>query len=475
MNLQIHINNLSYSYQERTLFDEFNAQVQYGDRIALVGRNGSGKSTLLQILSGKLTATDGVIKIAKDVTFEIVPQIIQDTCLHSGGEQLMQRLSYSFEQNPDIVLLDEPTNHLDTRRRAHLIRQIKSFNGTIIVASHDADFLQNHVNILWYFDQEKISIFNGKYHDYIAEIHKKRNVIQKELSGLQRNKEKIHESRMQMQEATKKSITKGKNSIANNKWSAVAVGSIINNAGNAQGKKNREVSSKHEELSQKLQECRLPEVLMPKFSLSAADLGNRTVVSINGGSVSYSNKIVLSDINLSLHSAERVALIGDNGSGKSTLFKAILRSSDIITTGDWHLPRREDIGYLDQCYTNLQNDKTVIEIIANCMSSSSHAEIRLHLNKFLFRKNEEVSKLVSYLSGGERALLSLAQIGAKTPRLLLLDEITNNIDIVIKDYIIDVLKEYPGTMIVISHDAEFLKEIDINRYYTINDQRVSIK
>lgn len=157
-----------------------------------------------------------------------------------------------------------------------------------------------------------------------------------------------------------------------------------------------------------------------------------------------------------------MAITGDNGSGKSTLIKAILGDESIYKTGDWHVIKREDIGYLDQHYSTLHPDKTVLETIADLVPSWSHTEIRRHLNDFLFRKNEEVNALVSTLSGGEKARLSLAQIAAKTPKLLILDEITNNLDLETKDHVIQVLKAFPGAMIIISHEADFLEEIGVS-------------
>ncbi len=121
--------------------------------------------------------------------------------------------------------------------------------------------------------------------------------------------------------------------------------------------------------------------------------------------------------------------------------------------------KQEDIGYLDQHYGTLIPDKTVIETISDLVPAWSHAEIRRHLNDFLFRKNEEVNSPVSTLSGGEKARLSLAQIAAKTPKLLILDEITNNLDLETKEHVVQVLKAYPGAMIVISHEADFWRKL----------------
>jgi ATPase subunit of ABC transporter with duplicated ATPase domains len=214
---------------------------------------------------------------------------------------------------------------------------------------------------------------------------------------------------------------------------------------------------------------RLPEIIKPTFSLAAKGVGSKNVLYISGGCAHYKVEndsgyakqfSVLKNINISLDSGCRLAVIGDNGSGKTTLFKAILDEPEIIKTGVWNAPSKEYIGYLDQYYKNLDDGKTVLETIADLTPNKTHSEIRAFLNDFLFKKNEEINKKNVFLSCGERARLSLAVIAAKTPKLLLLDEITNNIDVQTKDHIAQVLKEYPGAMLVISHERYFLNEIN---------------
>jgi len=134
-------------------------------------------------------------------------------------------------------------------------------------------------------------------------------------------------------------------------------------------------------------------------------------------------------------------------------------------SGFWVVPKSEDIGYLDQHYADLKGE-TVLDCISNRVPSWSHSDIRKHLNDFLFRKNKEVYAKISTLSGGEKARLSLALIAAKTPRLLILDEVTNNLDIETRDHVLQILKTYPGALIIISHDQDFLDELDCVVYDT---------
>lgn len=158
-----------------------------------------------------------------------------------------------------------------------------------------------------------------------------------------------------------------------------------------------------------------------------------------------------------------------NGSGKSTLVKAILGDNSIIKQGEWILPRSQEIGYLDQHYGTLSQDMTVFDTLSALLRDRSYLDIRIHLNDFLFRKNEEVAAKVSTLSGGEKARLSLAQIAAIMPKLLILDEMTNNLDLETREHVIQVLQNYPGAILVISHDADFLTAIGVTDWYDLKD------
>lgn len=268
---------------------------------------------------------------------------------------------------------------------------------------------------------------------------------------------------MQEQQRSSKSKAKGQKSIDQRKWPTVVSNAKAGRAEETSGRKKSAIDKRKSDLTESLSDLRLPEIIAPKFSIEGSDAARGMVVQISGASVGYSeNQLILSGINLSLQSGERIAITGDNGSGKSTMIKAILGDKSVCKTGEWHVTKREDVGYLDQHYGTLHPDKTVLATIADLVPHLPHTEIRRHLNDFLFCKNEEVNAFVSTLSGGEKARLSLAQIAAKTPKLLILDEITNNLDLATKEHMAQVLKAYPGAMIVISHDADFLDEIGIS-------------
>lgn len=466
----IQIKNLSLSFPHKICFDDFNIQISHGSRIAIIGRNGSGKTTLLKILHGDVEPTSGTVRYANDIVFGFVPQIIENFDSLSGGQRLNQAVTQALSRDPNVLLLDEPTNHLDRHNRKSLMRMLQSYPGTLIVVSHDTELLRSCIDTLLAIDNGQIHLFEGAYDDYIHELRERRASIEQELSRLNGQKKDMHHTLMKEQKRAAKSKAKGEKSIQQRKWPTVVSNAKAGRAEETSGRKKAAINQKKQDLTERLANLRLPEMIMPKFSLSSASVGNQTIVSISDGKVGYSGKeSLLQKISLSVSSRDRVTIQGDNASGKSTLIKAILDDASVIKSGNWAVPKRIDIGYFDQHYNTLSAEKTVLETIADLVPSWSHIEVRRHLNDFLFRKNEEVNSIVAQLSGGEKARLTLAQIAACTPKLLILDEITNNLDLETKRHVIEVLKNYPGAMIVISHDADFLKEIGVHDCYQIVD------
>lgn len=456
----IQIKNLQLSFSHKTCFDDFSVQVPYGSRIAIIGRNGCGKTTLLKILNGMVEPTSGDVLSAADLIIGFVPQIVEEFDSLSGGQRLNAAVTQALSLEPNVLLLDEPTNHLDRHNRKSLMRMLQSYPGTLIVVSHDTELLRHCIDTLWHIDNGQIRVFSGNYDDYVHEIRKARSSLEQEITHLDRQKKDMHQKLMFEQQRAAKRKAYGEKKYADDKLAlrcAQATGE------NTTSKNKANIRKDKNKLLEQLTGLYLPEIIVPKFSLNSADIGDRTIVSISDGSVAYARlEPLLQKISLSISSRDRIAIQGDNASGKSTLIKAIMDDTCVIKSGNWYAPKISDIGYLDQHYSTLPAEKTVLETIAELVPTWPHIEVRRHLNDFLFRKNEEVNALVSTLSGGEKARLSLAQIAAKTPKLLILDEITNNLDLETKDHVIQVLKSYPGAMIVISHEADFLEEIGVS-------------
>ncbi|MFZ4116397.1 MAG: ATP-binding cassette domain-containing protein [Chthoniobacterales bacterium] len=460
----IQFHNVSLSFREKTCFESFHASISYGSRIALIGRNGSGKSTLLKMLHCNFEPTSGTIHIPDNFVIAHVPQVIGDVASLSGGERLIQSLEGALRLDPHLLLLDEPTNHLDRHHREYLLRLLGEYQGTLLVASHDPALLRSTVDTLWHLHDEKITIFSGSYDDYMRELQTQRRLLEERISRLDRERKATHHALMKEQERASKRKAYGEKKYAGD---TIALRAAQGKGEMTHNKNKKAIRTTRDHLLEQLSELYLPEIIVSQFSLKSSEIEDRVMVSVNAGSVSYQKeKPLLSSIYFSVMSKSRIALIGKNGSGKSTLVKALLGDESVIKRGDWYVPNSKEMGYLDQHYATLDSKKTVLRSLAELVPWPD-GELRRHLNTFLFRKNEEVQRPIYQLSGGESARLSLAHIAAKTPQLLLLDEVTNNLDLETRKHVITVLKNYPGAMIVISHDEDFLDEIGIEEFYDV--------
>ncbi len=463
----IHIHNLSLSLPHKICFEDFSIQIPDASRIAIIGRNGSGKTSLLKILMGYLEPSSGDVQGCQNLRIGFVPQIIENNETLSGAERFNQALTQALSLDPQLLLLDEPTNHLDRHQRSSLLRLLTSYSGTLILVSHDHELLQT-METFWHIDQGKIHVFSGDYEDYLQDRQRRRMSIEKTLSQLNKQKKDTHTALMKEQQRAAKSKAKGEKSIAQSKWPTVVSTAKAARAEETSGGKKSAIQDRKHSLQEQAFNLRLPEIIIPQFSIPSSARGDHMILSIANGAVAYvEGKPLLQDINVSLKARERISLQGANGSGKSTVLKAILDDAALIRSGDWIMLKPADIGYLDQHYASLAPEKTVFEIIAECLPHESAGEQRRHLNDFLFRKNEEVNVLVRQLSGGEKARLCLAQIAARLPKLLILDEISNNLDLETREHMIEVLKDYPSAMIIVSHDEDFLKAIGVEQGYQL--------
>ncbi len=468
MHKPIKIEHLSLLFSHKTCFEAFSTEIHYGSRIAIIGRNGCGKSSLLNLLRGIGESSSGCIKLPDDAVIGYVPQVITDFVDHSGGERLNRALTHALSLQPNVLLLDEPTNHLDERNRRQVLRWLEHFPGTLVIVSHDVTLLRQTVDTFWHMDQGRIEIFTGDFDDYQQAKNMQRAALEVSLQKLKSEQKNLHQSLMQEQQRAAKSKAKGAKSVDQRKWPTVVSHAKASRSQETSGRKKAALANKKTAILDALSELYIPEIIVPKFHLPAKQ-SRHTVLTISQGAVGYAqNQWLLQNIYLSITSNQRIALIGDNGSGKSTLFKAILGVSSVIRSGEWLLPKQDAIGYLDQHYQTLSPTDTVLTSIRHLMANCSEIEIRRHLNDFLFRNQEEVNRPITHLSGGEKARLSLAHIAAQTPELLLLDEVTNNLDLETRQHMIEVLKAYPGSLLVISHDPDFLRAIEIQDYYEIH-------
>ena len=476
MSFSIFLKDVSCGFSGTLCFENFTTHTPLGTHVAVIGRNGSGKSTLLKLLSSQIQPLTGQIDAPDAMVVQYVPQYtleLNKDLVVSGGEGAYKRLARAFQSQPDLLLLDEPTTHLDRTHRQGLLRMIQRFSGILIVATHDVELLE-HFHCVWSIENKKVICFQGTYHDYMEQRRQNLEELEHTLHLLKCQQDKNHESLMREQQRAKKSRLQGKQSIEKKKWPTVRSPAKVDRAVTTSQDKKAQLRQQRIEIQEKQDQLTAPEILRPTFSLRVNALEKGPILAVHQGTIGYTHiSPILEDIYLQLSVGQRLALVGNNGSGKSTLLKALLKDPKVHCSGQWELPLRQHIGYIDQHQSMLKNDQTVYEEIKEAMPEHSNDAIRTHLSHFLFRSQVQVHAQVHQLSSGERTRLCLAKLSANTPSLLLLDEVTNYLDLETREQVIHVLKDYPGALIVVSHDASFLHAIGCQEQLICTKGRVS--
>ncbi|MFA5933162.1 MAG: ABC-F family ATP-binding cassette domain-containing protein [Microgenomates group bacterium] len=456
------VHNLSFSHNAHTIFDDVSFTITDGQKVGLIGSNGAGKSTLLKILCKQELAQSGKIEITG--TIGIVPQEVkhdpimesavtireylnpdgtkQDYELYkmitgvelseldmdsspkvlSGGQKTRLALARALLAQPDILLLDEPTNFLDTEGKKWVMGFLSNYPKTLILISHDLELLDKHINKILYVDTQlhKIEEYRGNYTQALEQRAEKEATLRKQVHVEQRNISRLEES------------AKG-----------MGVRQRIN------------LQKRVHKLKEKLPDLP-PEVKAIKFRLpEPATVGALPIKALNI-SKSYGEKEILKGINLSIERGECVALIGPNGVGKSTFIKILM---GILEPNEGEIFKESNlkVGYYSQEFENLDFEKNLLETAMN-MSHQPESVVRPLLASFLF-PGSKVHQKIGTLSGGEKTRLSIALLLLQDYNLLILDEPTTYLDMMSQKIILQVLKEYQGALLIVSHTEEFIAEL----------------
>ena len=518
----LNIHNLSVSFQGEYLFEEITFRLGAGDRVGLIGKNGAGKSTLLKILSKEMEPDTGQIASDKDLKIgflkqdidfvegrtvleesyqafeeikklekkldeinhhlavrtdyesEIYHQLMVDlndvqhqyeihggynyqgeterilmglgfkredfgklTDTFSGGWRMRIELAKLLLQDNDILLLDEPTNHLDIESIIWLEGFLNNYAGAVVIVSHDKMFLDNVTN-------RTIEISLGRIYDY-NKPYTKYLVLREELRTQQLASQKNQEKQIQQ---TERLIEKFR----------------------AKASKASMAQSLIKKLD-KVERIQVDEddnsVMNLKFPVSVTP--GKVVIEAEGISKSYDEKNVLQNINLLIERDSKTAFVGQNGQGKSTLAKIIV--GEVEHKGSLKLGHNVQIGYFAQNQAEyLDGTKTVLDTMIDAANESNRAKVRDILGSFLFR-GDEVEKKVRVLSGGERNRLALAKMLLQPFNVLVMDEPTNHLDIKSKNVLKDALISFEGTLILVSHDRDFLQGLT-NKVYEFKDHKI---
>ncbi len=518
----LNIHNLSISFQGDYLFEDISFRLGKGDRIGLIGKNGAGKSTLLRILSNEMEADTGQIAAEKnlkigflkqDIDFEFGKTVLEEsyqafteikaleakidavnvqlaeridheseeyhdlmvelnelqhqyeiiggynykgdtekilqglgfrrdefenlTDTFSGGWRMRIELAKLLLQNNDILLLDEPTNHLDIESIIWLEGFLKNYPGAVVIVSHDKMFLDNVTN-------RTIEISLGRIYDY-PKPYSQYLVVRKEIKDQQLAAQKNQQKHI---EQTEKLIDKFRAKASK----ATMAQSLIK-------KLDRIDRIEVDEDDNSVMTLKFPISVVP----------GKVVVEAEHISKSYGEKLVLKDINLLIERDSKTAFVGQNGQGKTTLAKVIVK--DVDFKGHLKLGHNVEIGYFAQNQVDyLDGSKTVLDTMIDSANEKNRSKVRDILGSFLFR-GDDVDKYVRVLSGGERNRLALAKLLLQSFNVLVMDEPTNHLDIKSKNVLKEALKRFEGTLIVVSHDRDFLQGLT-NKVYEFKDHKI---
>jgi ATPase subunit of ABC transporter with duplicated ATPase domains len=521
------LQNISYTHSNKELlFSNISLVLNRHNKAALIGNNGAGKSTLLQIIAGKLSYNSGSPKadtppyyvpqiygqynhltiaqalgindklnafkqiLEGTVTEENLALLnddwtIEERCAAalqywqldgldmnqkmetlSGGQKTKVFLAGISIHQPELVLLDEPSNHLDAEARKLLYDFIKTTPATLLIVSHDRKLL-NLIDTIYELSKRGITTYGGNYDFYTEQKLIESNALNADLQSKEKALKKAKEKERETLERQQKLDARGKQKQEKSGVARIMMNTLKNNAEKSTSKLKGIHTEKISGITQELQELRtaLPDIDKMKFGLDNSTLHKgKILVTATAINYAYNDQLLWRDnLNFQILSGGRIALKGSNGSGKTTLIKMILGILE-PTTGSLYRAESKAV-YIDQDYSMINNGLTVYGQAQTCNTAAlQEHDIKIRLNRFLFIRNDW-DKPCNALSGGERMRLMLCclTINNEAPDIIILDEPTNNLDIQNIEILTAAINEYKGTLIVVSHDEQFLKETAIEK------------
>ena len=494
----ITLDNISLKFSEKVILDEINVTIHKGDKIGLIGRNGEGKSTFLKLLAGIVSPDDGDLKIQNRITisyleqqppednsdtlFNIVAHGLGDTgkilanyhdslkegddskssklqeqiesedlwhYLHkieailnrfqlrsdthlsplSGGWKRRVMLAKAIVQEPDILLLDEPTNHMDIKAILDLEKMLKEFHGTLLLISHDRSFVKGIVNKIFDLDRGRLSVFDCGYQDYLK---RKENLLNSEELENARFNKKLAQEETWIRQGIKARRTRNEGRVR-----------------------------ALEAMRKKFINTRKRQGNVKIHNLEDEKRVSKIVFEVKNISYSIEELELVKEFSLLVLKGEKIGIIGGNGSGKSTLIKLLLDELDPIK-GYLRRSKTIQLAYFDQMRETLDPNLKAMDFVSggkdyiDINGKSKH--VIGYLRQFLFTGKQAMAPIKMF-SGGEKNRLMLAKILSQPANLLVLDEPTNDLDVETLELLEEMLVDYEGTLILISHDRTFLNNI----------------
>lgn len=462
------MNHLTIEFGEQTLLEKVNLSVQEGEVIGVIGKNGAGKSTLLHAINGTQMVSRGEIKWQRPVKPLYIVQEEQAYDVHlaaneellskwrvpkgnyntlSGGEKLKLRLARGFTQASELLLLDEPTNHLDTESIALLLDQIREYEGTIIVASHDRAFLDQVATKIWAIDNRQITEYKGNYSYYKTVRAEKRKAQQHAYEQQQKQIERIEDQIKELTSWSNKAHAQSTKKEGFKEYHRVKAKRM-----------DAQVKSKRKRLEQELATAKVEQVekdYTVQFAIETTQKRGKRFLEANNLAKQIGNKKLFEKSHFTIQQGEKIALIGPNGCGKTTFLKMIV--GEIDYEGKLWLSPTATMGYLSQDVFDLPLEQTPAQLFYR-ESFEARSKVQ-HLMKQLGFTPVHWHQSIQSMSMGERVKCKLMHFILQEKDALLLDEPTNHLDIESREQLEATLAEYTGTLIVVSHDEYFLQQV----------------
>ncbi|WP_198162647.1 ribosomal protection-like ABC-F family protein [Halobacillus mangrovi] len=449
--------NIAYSIGTRKLLDIKELTIHEGERIGLVGKNGQGKSLLIRYLMGEL---DVLPQVEWHASFGWLKQLNESNKAErkSGGEQTLAKLEDLFERKNKLLFLDEPTNNLDWDHIEKLEERLKSHQGALIVVAHDRMLLDQVCDKIWELEDSHLKEYNGTYSFYEEQKALERDQQYQEHEKYIKEKRRM-EDRIRQKRTQSKGMRKPPKRMGNSEWQ------LGKNKAAGKQKKVERVSKTLERRLDRLQKVEKPfewDQVKMEFDHFTPYRG-RFLLQLKDFEVKVSNQRLFHVNRLSLLTGKKTALIGRNGAGKSTFINELLdRKNDLFPNG-------VSIGYFNQKLEEMPEEVTVLEY-AKQESRLEESKVRIVLARLRFFE-DDMNKRIAALSGGERVKLALARLLVSEHQLLILDEPTNHLDAEAIDALEQLVNEYPGSLLFVTHDRTFVSRT-ADHLWMIQDQKI---
>lgn len=445
----IDIQNIAVSTAGRKLLAIKNLRVQDKQRIGLVGKNGSGKTTLFNILIGSVEPDIGNFTVNGRIA--MLPQLKKTDTTKSGGEISQEYIIRTLSKSPKILLADEPSTNLDTSHVEWIEKQLNEFPGAVILVSHDRTLLDNVCDTIWELTDGEITEYPGNYSAYIEQKENESKHQEKEYQKYQQKKKQLEQAIVHKENQAQGATRIPKNLSSSERRDASGVNPHFQKLqkGLHQNRKALETRLNKLEVVEQPKEEGSIQMDLP----NQRSFRNKKIIKAENLEGKIGDKTLWKPTTFFINGGDKVGIIGPNGSGKTTFLKKIINQSD----ENLYVSPTTKIGYFAQNLDILNENQTILQNVTE-ESIQHETLIRIVLARLGFYR-EDVHKKIHVLSGGERVKVSLAKLFVGDYNTLVLDEPTNYLDVYALEALEELLAEYEGSILFVSHDRKFISAI----------------